>query len=147
MDIVEALLGEHGVFYAQFDEVERLLPGARAATDVHALARVVGGALIAHAHIENRTLFERLKHAIGEDGPIGVMYAEHEAIDHSLQTAQGTSDLGHARHALSGAIGTARDHFAKEEHIVFPLARQVVDRKELEEMAFRWSDERGVRLP
>lgn len=144
MDIIDALLGEHGVFYAQFDEIDRLLPHARSAEDVRQLARVVGGALLGHARIENTTLFDRLKHSVGADGPVGLMYAEHDAIDRALATAAHVNDLSLARRALGDAISAARSHFEKEEQLVFPMGREVIGAKELEEMAFRWAERRTV---
>lgn len=45
-----------------------------------------------------------------------------------------------------GAIESAREHFAKEERILFPRARQVLDEKQLAKLTRRWAEARGVAV-
>ena len=52
MKITEALKGEHGVFYAQFQFIDNALTDANLAT-LKALGAMLAAALVPHAQIEN----------------------------------------------------------------------------------------------
>lgn len=52
MKITDALLGEHAVFYAQFEHLRQSLPVADALTQVHSQGAMLAAALATHAHLE-----------------------------------------------------------------------------------------------
>ncbi len=143
MKITDALLGEHGVFYAQFKKMEGDLTAA-SLDHLRGQADLLAAALIRHAQMENEILFAALQPSLGEVGPIGVMRREHEEIERNLIRLAEVEDLPEAQRLLLQTIGLARDHFAKEEQILFRLAEQVLPPDALEEMAGRWARERGV---
>lgn len=53
MRITDAFLGEHGVFYAQFDHLESLLTTGPSAECVREQAGLLASALAPHAQLEN----------------------------------------------------------------------------------------------
>ena len=146
MKLTDALLGEHGVFYALFEDLERSLSAAETADDVHRAAAPMAAALTSHAELENEVLFPALEARIGPAGPLAVMRAEHEEIEALLEDLPGIGDPAQAAAALRDIIDTARNHFAKEENVLFRLAAAEVPEAELCELARRWATARGVAL-
>jgi hemerythrin-like domain-containing protein len=148
MKITDAFRGEHGVFYAQFDALEQhLVVDAEHAAEVNALAHLLASALVSHAKLEDELLFNQLMERTGPDvGPVQIMRAEHEDIEGALAQAQATRDLGEAQEVLLHAIDRAREHFAKEEMVLFPLAEREIDRRRLEELGDHWASRRAVAV-
>jgi len=146
MDMTHALLGEHGVIYALLNETER---AAREETDAGALravARMLHAALEPHARIENEVLFTALEPAIGEAGPLACMRHEHTEIESALDEACRADDLETIQRSLRQVILVARDHFAKEENVLFPMARQAIGQAALEGLAGQWASDRKVTV-
>lgn len=147
MKITDALLGEHGAFYAQFDRLETDLPRAASAAEVREQAALLSSALVSHAQLEDELLFDRLGAAPGADpGLLAVMAEEHERIAGALRKAQSGSDLAASRSVLLEAVAEARAHFAKEERAVFPLAESILGAAVLEELGAAWAARRAVYL-
>ena len=146
MRITDALLAEHAVFYAQFAECA----GALLTDDLPRLKvrmAMIACALATHAAIEDDLLFRTL--AARADVPpaiLLVMREEHDAIERGLHEIQKTTDLSQARNLLSEVVHNARDHFAKEERVLFPLADELLSSSEQERLAESWAGTRGVYL-
>ena len=148
MKITDAFLGEHGAFYALFDRLEQIVPRATEVTMVQDQAALLAAALLPHATMENDTLFSALESALGPPGlPVPVMRDEHREIEAGIIEAQWCPDLRRARTLLLESITLARDHFAKEEQVLFPLAERVLTEAKLTAMGEEWARRRGVRLP
>lgn len=148
IDIVNALLGEHGVLYAWFDAVEETLKSGPAAAEVAGLARRMASVLGSHARVENELLLDEAARRGAEEGPLAVMRREHEEIEELLGEAVAASaaDPDRASGLLREAIAVARDHFEKEELAAFPLAARVLGPGALAEAGARWAERRRVRL-
>lgn len=144
MKITEALLGEHGVFYAQFDHLEQAVPAASALELVQSQAALLTAALATHAGLENELLFSALDPHLGQMGPLAVMRMEHDEIENTLGQVQEARDLAQAQHLVLHAMRVARDHFAKEEQVLFPMAHQVLDEERLAQLGTQWAERRGV---
>ena len=144
MMITDALLGEHGAFYAQFDRLEEVLPHAGSAGEVREQAALLAAALVSHARLEDEVLFALMAKAGGDSGLLATMEEEHTRIADLLTRAQGTRDLGLARSALLEAVALARDHFAKEERVAFPMAESLLDREALIASGTAWAERRAV---
>jgi len=143
--ITDALLGEHGAFYAQFDRLEAELPRASGVAEVREQAALLAAALVSHAHLEDELLFDRLARVPAADpGLLAVMAEEHERIARALRRAQSTADLATGRAQLLEAVAEAREHFAKEERAVFPLAETLLGVPVLEELGAAWAARRAV---
>jgi iron-sulfur cluster repair protein YtfE (RIC family) len=145
MRIIDALLGEHGAFYAIFNDLERDVPGMQEAAAIRAAGATLGAALATHATIENEVLFPEIERRVGPGGPLAVMRYEHDQIEGGLARLAGCGEAAAARVVLLGTLATAREHFAKEENILFPLAAQILE-KEMERLGDMWAERRGVMV-
>lgn len=143
MDLTEALLGEHGVLYALFDRMEVLVAEA---SDVGALRsgfELLGEALSSHARLEEDLLFSLL----AQSGPIAVMHSEHELIDERIAELYAAKTLPRARAAFAALASVTRDHLAKEEAILFPVAQSTLRASgQLDDNLRQWGRLRGVAV-
>jgi iron-sulfur cluster repair protein YtfE (RIC family) len=147
MKVTDALLGEHGVFYAQFDYMEKSIPHAQDLALVKSQGAMLAAALAPHAHLEDELLFVALEaHLDPQSGPLAVMRMEHNEIEGSLERLQTLQDLAEAKNLLLHAIQTARAHFAKEEQVLFPLAGQMLEASKLVQLGAKWAEQRKVRV-
>ena len=143
MKITDAFLGEHGVFYAQFDHLEDALQVPRSVDGVHALTAMLVAALEPHAHMEDEFLFGPLMRE-GVMGPSAAMEEEHRAIEETLRESLAATDATEAADLLRNAIGMAREHFLKEEQVAFPFAEQHLGEAVLHERGREWAERRAV---
>ena len=146
MRLTDALRGEHGVFYAWFDQIETLLSEKAPVDVLRAQARALAGALVPHAELENTLLFAALEPKIGPMGPLAVMRHEHEEIEAGIGAAAEEQDATVLAQKLSASLALARDHFNKEEQVLYPMAEQQLDDGELVSLAREWATSRRVSL-
>ena len=73
------------------------------------------------------------------------MRHEHEEIDSTLTSIPRAETLDEAREKLETLLHVARDHFAKEEHALFNMARQFLSEDELENLGARWGQMRNIQ--
>jgi len=146
MKITDAFLGEHGVFYAQFSHLEEVLPFSEAVEEVHAQAALLTAALATHARLEEDVLFTSLDPHLGPMGPLALMRAEHNEIEGTLARIPEVKDLVEARGLLLHALQVARQHFAKEEQVLFPMANQILGEETLTRLGTQWAERRSVSV-
>jgi hemerythrin-like domain-containing protein len=147
MKVTDALLGEHGVFYAQFEFLEKNIPHAKDLTLVKSQGAMLTAALATHAHLEDELLFIALEaHIDPHFGPLAVMRMEHNEIEGSLGRLQEVLNLTEAKNLLLHAIQTARAHFAKEEQVLFPMATQMLEVNALNQLGAKWAEARKVMI-
>lgn len=146
MKMTDALLGEHGAFYAQFDRLEADLPHATDGRDIREQAALLAAALVTHARLEDEVLFHRMAEAGADVGLLATMEDEHQRIEGLLDRAQVSAEHESARAALLEAVALAREHFAKEERVAFPMAEAVLDAEVLEALGTAWAERRAVFL-
>jgi hypothetical protein len=147
MRITDALLGEHGVFYAQFDRLEETLPSEDGLEAMRAQASMLAAALGPHARLENVLLFAAVEERLGvAAGPMAVMREEHDEIETALARAERATDADRARDDLLEVVRLARAHFEKEERVAFALAERALGEAELERLGEAWARERSVVL-
>jgi hemerythrin-like domain-containing protein len=144
MDIVDALLGEHGALYAQFDHVEETAPqlslsALRAQTDV------LAAALQSHSSLEDELLFTALEPLLGVGSPelLG-MRMMHEDIDRGIEAFRAATEIERAQGAVLGVVGLARQHFLGEEQTLFPTARERIPQETRDALGAEWVARRGV---
>lgn len=150
MKITDALLGEHGVFYAQFDLFEETV--ANGTLDaIKKQGALLAAGLVPHAHIENEILFPALDavRKLGEGGPTTPFRLEHQEIEGGLERLQQireTRSVEEARELAGEVLHTVRGHFAREENMLLPLAEQILERDTLEDLGRQWAERRKVVL-
>lgn len=145
MDITDALRGEHAVFYAQFDYMETALRSG-AIAEPRALGAMLAAALASHAHLEESLLFAAIEPHVGPSGLLAVMREEHDEIERLLEELPDVGDSESAKRQLAGIIALAREHFAKEEEVLFGMAAQVLTAESLTALGRQWADQRSVML-
>jgi iron-sulfur cluster repair protein YtfE (RIC family) len=143
MKITDALYGEHGPLYALLTHCEGSAAQWELA-DLMLAGRTVEAALLSHATVEDELLFGALEARMPAGGPVAVMRAEHEEIDAQLAALREASDEAAARRALLRMVLVAREHFAKEEQVLFPIAEELLGAAELERLGAEWAARRGV---
>ncbi len=144
MRITDALLGEHGLFYALFDELSAAT--AKDDDNLPALVRMLASALLSHAELEEQHLFPALRPYLSPMGPLAVMEMEHRQIHDLVGTIAETDDPALLRNHVHSLIELAVDHFAKEEGILFHLADRFLGNDELTRLGDAWAGARGVNL-
>jgi iron-sulfur cluster repair protein YtfE (RIC family) len=145
MKLTDALLGEHALFYKLFDHIDR----DAASWDLAACqtwGRLLDETLESHAQIENRLLFDALEPMMGGMGPLAVMRMEHDSIGRCIHALPTAADAPAALALLREIVGTAREHFAKEENILFVMAERFLGAARLEELGAQWSEQRLPRF-
>jgi hemerythrin-like domain-containing protein len=144
MKITDVLRAEHAVFHNLFDHIETVLPRTRTAAEVKSLATVVQTLLAPHTKTEDDLFMEPLEHCFDQIGQQETFHDEHLLIEAELAKVHKARDLKSARKILLGAVSAGRQHFDKEERIVFPLAERVLKAKTLSELGKQWLYRRDV---
>lgn len=147
MKITEALHAEHVVFHNLFDHLERVLPTASTLAETLAMRDMLASMLEAHGKVEHTLLLDPLEHCIDQFGHSESFHHEHEEIDRHLESVKQAGGVEQARQALNAAVLLAREHFDKEERLVFPLAEKHLSEKTLEELGQRWKAEHQADAP
>lgn len=146
MKLTDGLLGEHAVFYAQFDHMEQVVPAAESVAEIHAQSGMLAAALATHAGLEEELLFKSLDSHPGAGGPLNVMRMEHQEIEGILERIPNENELDRSKTLLLELIQIARQHFAKEEQILFRLALELLGTEALQELGNRWAEQRKVMI-
>ncbi len=146
MKLTDALRGEHGVFYAQFDHLEQAVPAVEDLAILKAQAAMLASALATHAQLEEELLFRALDPHLGEMGPLSIMRADHEQIEQALAQIPSLMDLAETQRQLLGVVEVAREHFAREEQILFELAPESLGDEMLRDLGAKWAARRGVMI-
>jgi hemerythrin-like domain-containing protein len=145
MNLVDALLGEHGVIRGTLLRLVREQHELSAPAFEYGLA-LLEEALGSHSVIEDELLFDgllTLKPGVAQ--VLASMRNEHAAIRTSL------AGLSRTRHQLRRGPMEAfaelvLEHFAVEERVLFPMALHLLSPEELEAAGRLWAKRRGVQL-
>jgi hemerythrin-like domain-containing protein len=145
MKITAALVTEHAVLLALFEQVERCLPGLRTRAEIQLLAGLVERLLVRHAAVEEDLVFLALDRTPRLKAWSRRFYQEHQEIDGRLRLAQSARRVAPGRRLLHAALQASRAHFAFEERAVFPMLEKTMSRPELLRLGRFWRH-RGGRL-
>lgn len=146
MKITEILMAEHAVFHNLFDHIESVLPHTQTLAEVKSLAAVVEKLMEPHSKTEDDLFIEPLEHCFDQIGQKETFHDEHEMIEHQLAAVQKAADLKAARKLLHGVVTMSREHFDKEERVVFPMAERVLKPKTLSKLGREWLQKREMAL-
>lgn len=148
MQITDRFTSEHQVFLRQLAFLESALDEPPEA--LAAIVRTLGGPLEAHAEAEEAFLFPDLYRFVGSDeGPVAVLTVEHRIIRDTVASLAAARDQSTARGHAERLIEVLRDHIAKEEEVVFPLASQLLGEERLRDLDADYAGPaaRGARRP
>ncbi len=146
MRLIDALLGEHAAFYALFDEIEALASLAETGTQVQGATAVLNALIRSHAALEENLLFTTLEPHLGQAGPLEVMRAEHDEIEQALNKIEDAETMDQAAELIGPALLVARNHFHKEERVLFRMAERLLDDETLARLGRSWASARGVSI-
>ena len=147
MLITDALLGEHGIFYLLFQDIEGALPTLESVAALTNRAAPLSFSLEAHARLEDELLFTALEPHLGtQGGPLAVMRMEHDQIVNLLGRIESATDLEQGRALATQMIEVSRSHFQKEEQVLFRMARQFLGEEQLSALGAKWSQCRKIHL-
>ncbi len=134
------LLGtQHQEVLEQLAVVEAALSnGQPAENELRRFAEYLDHDVVAHFDLEEQALFPVLgRYLSPEQGPLAVMNAEHadfRQLHQALNGAVGARDLPQQRHCAERIIGLLREHIAKEDGVLFPMAYRMLTAAERDEV-------------
>jgi hemerythrin-like domain-containing protein len=146
MKITEILMAEHAVFHNLFDHIEAAVPRLKTLGEVKLLATLVDKVMAPHSKTEDGLFIKPLEHCFEQIGQNETFHAEHRQIEEALARVHKAGTIGDAKKGLLGAIAASREHFDKEERIVFPLAERVLKAKTLSDLGREWLQKRQAAL-
>jgi hemerythrin-like domain-containing protein len=150
MNVIHALLGEHGALKHEIDTMRREAKHL-AGRELSAALRGLAGAVESHARLEDELLFVPLE-ATGRmpAGPIATMRAEHDSIESLFGRLLDPSLVGRSpdedRRMATRLAESLLEHFAHEENVLFVLAARMLDVPALERLGDVWAQRRAVRV-
>jgi len=99
-----------------------------------------------HAGLEEELLFTALESHLGKEGPLAVMRAEHKELETVLERIEDAETIGEAEAYVRQALTIARDHFHKEEVVLFRIAEQLLSEDTLLRLGAAWARARHVAI-
>jgi iron-sulfur cluster repair protein YtfE (RIC family) len=144
--LIDALLGEHGAFNALFDAIENMAGTGQELAQIESATMILAAELESHARLEEELLFPVLKPYLTNDELIGELHAEHLAIQDGLERIQNAEDIREAVEAMVETLAVARSHFRKEEEVLYPMARRVLNEETQSQLGDAWAVARSVKI-
>jgi hemerythrin-like domain-containing protein len=140
MNLIDALLGEHGAVRCQLEHLRKSLQGMP--LDIlKAEFGVVAAVLETHAKLEDDLIFKGLQSKL--DFP-DTIHHEHEVIHDLVSRVMEQKDASDARRLLVRVMEAVERHFEKEEKVLFPAAVRTLDAARLTQAATLWAERRRV---
>lgn len=136
--ITRALVMEHAVFCTVFDQIESVFPKLSSANEVKLLATVVEGLLSGHGETEKNLAYSALDHVLKEEERLNRLHQDHHEIDEHFKRVHRANDLAEAQRLLRKALAATREHFHREEQIVFPFLERVLQPETLVALGETW---------
>lgn len=146
MKITEILVAEHVVLHNLLDHLEQTAPRLRSLAEIKALSAALDVLMRAHGKTEDDLLIEPLEHCLAQIGQSETFHEEHDEIEAEMARVQKARSTRQARELLLRAVLRSREHFDKEERIVFPLAERVMKAKTLSDLGLEWMKRRDALL-
>jgi hemerythrin-like domain-containing protein len=144
MKITEALVAEHTIFLAAFDQIDLVLPSLATPMEIRTMAGIIQGMLESHATREAQLAYLALDHVLAEKGQLQRMHQDHEEIDERLERIQQVASCAEGRRLLKASLIAIREHFRLEERSIFPLLEKTLSEASLHELGVAWLDRTAV---
>jgi hemerythrin-like domain-containing protein len=147
MDVTDALAGEHGVFHLLVEQLDEALGRCETLAELRAATEPLAISLLAHARIEEETLFVPYERETGSLGPLRCLRHEHQMMDQMIRNLFRLTDAELLRAQVRNLLDVTRRHLAREEEVMFAAARQSLPADERAHQGAHWAEARGVMLP
>src|SRR4051794_31570722 len=140
MNIVQALLGEHGAIYPLLDRIETGIDSG-SIDELKFHVRMLQSTLVSHAEIEETVLRPAIVGFLppAADGP-----TDHDIIRQSLDSVVSGCDDRDVRRVLAETLAFTRKHFRKEETQLFRIASRELSEEAQHNLGRVWAAQRGV---
>jgi hemerythrin-like domain-containing protein len=146
MRLIDALLGEHGAQHVLIDKVDAMVSSAKSMDEIQCAIAILSAVLGAHSRLEDDLLEPALERHLGKTGPIAGMRAEHDEIRRALQKIEGTKKLDEGADRVALLLDLVRNHFQKEEAVLFRIADQLLSEQTQIQLGTAWAKERGIKI-
>jgi iron-sulfur cluster repair protein YtfE (RIC family) len=147
MDVTDALLGEHGVFHLLVEQLDDALPRCQSVVELRVAAEPLAISLLGHHRVEEETLLTPYERETGSLGPLTCLRHEHEQMNQLVRIVFRTTDAGQMREQIHVLLDVVRRHLAREEQLLFGLARRALPDGDRATSGAHWAQFRGVTLP
>jgi len=134
------------VFHTLFDEAEVLLTQSTSLAEVRATCALVGRLLERHSVAEHDLLLPSIDPYLDHIGQMKNFHKEDDVIVDLLKKAANCESYEEAAKTVRKAIQFSREHFDKEERIIFPLADKNLKPESLEQLGAEWAKLKEVRV-
>ncbi len=145
MKLIDVLLGEHAVFNALLDEVEKMVSFAGEVAQIESAITVLTTEVKSHAALEEKLLYPALEPYVETDELFAEMRADHEQIQFGLERIEDARDLNEALEAVRQTLDIVRRHFKNEEEKLYALAEEVLDDETLIRLGDAWAKAHSVK--
>jgi len=141
VSIIGVLKDEHKIILERLDRLEAAVRGTQIdKQEVESFLHFGETFAEPHHEKEEKVLFPALekKGVPNEGGPIGCMLSEHMAKREyvkNLKTALEGNNQDNVRKNAMAIVALLRDHISKEDNILYPMAKQVLNSDELKDLA------------
>jgi hemerythrin-like domain-containing protein len=142
--ITKTLIMEHAVFCKVFAQMEQVLAGSPSAPEVKLLASVAEGLLRSHGDAETDLAYSVLDHALADRGAVEQLYQDHREIDAQFKLIHRATDSAEALRLLKRVLAATREHFRREEKIVFPVLEQTLQPATQQTLGQKWLESYSV---
>lgn len=147
MDVTDALLGEHGVFHLLVEQLDDTLGRCESVTELRVAAEPLVISLLGHHRVEEESLLAPYERATGSLGPLTCLRHEHEQMNQLARLIFRATEPGPMREGIQMLLEIVRRHLAREEQLLFGLARQTLPDGARADSGSHWAQFRGVTLP
>jgi iron-sulfur cluster repair protein YtfE (RIC family) len=147
MDVTDALLGEHGVFHLLVEQLDDALPRCSSVVELRVAAEPLAISLLGHHRVEEEALLAPYERETGSLGPLTCLRHEHEQMNQLVRIIFRATEAGQMREQISALLDIVRRHLAREEQLLFGLARHALSDGDRASSGVHWAQFRGVTLP
>ncbi len=147
MDVTDALLGEHGVFHLLVEQLDDALGRCESVTELRMASEPLVISLLGHHRVEEESLLAPYERATGSLGPLMCLRHEHEQMNQLARLIFRATEPVRMREGIQMLLEVVRRHLAREEQLLFGLARQALPDEARVDSGGQWAQFRGVTLP
>jgi hypothetical protein len=144
--LTDTLLGEHGAFRMLFSTIEKLANTSGDLAQIEGALAALTAEIRTHATFEEEILFPALLPFLEGDELIAEIQAEHHEIRDGLKQIENAQHIEHAVNAVRLTFAVTRQHFEKEEQVLYPLARQLLHEEALSGPGDAWAEARRMTI-
>jgi iron-sulfur cluster repair protein YtfE (RIC family) len=94
--------------------------------------------LSSHGDAETELAYSVLDHALADRGAVEQLYQDHREIDAQFKLIHRATDPVEALRLFKRVLAATREHFRREEKIVFPVLEQTLQPATQQTLGQKW---------